>query len=78
MAYDETEDPEELLQFYDFGPLEEEAERMTMNGTELVLDNGMRLGHRHHLKLFKQRLPKEVRFVFIGITVGPTTTISYL
>ncbi|KAG0193993.1 Condensin complex subunit [Apophysomyces sp. BC1034] len=58
MAYDESEDPDILLQFYDFEPLEE-TEGVIVNGSELILENGARLGHRNDLKFFKQRLQKE-------------------
>ncbi|KAF7729653.1 hypothetical protein EC973_004026 [Apophysomyces ossiformis] len=62
MAYDDSEDPDQLLRFYDFEPLEEEdgvtEKGATANGSELVLENGARLGHRRDLRLFKQRLSK--------------------
>ncbi|KAL9537167.1 hypothetical protein MBANPS3_012020 [Mucor bainieri] len=58
MAYDESEDPEQLLKFYDFG-IEDEAEPMDVdedkpNSNELVLENGVKLGHRKFLKYYKR------------------------
>lgn len=62
MAYDETEDPEELLKYYDFGLSNEDlAEPNAGNNTvamdtdELVLQNGLRVGHRKFLKQYKQQ-----------------------
>lgn len=56
MAYDDSEDPAELLHFYDFEPLQEAAHTTVSSSNELVLQSGHRLGHRHDLKFFKQRL----------------------
>ncbi|KAI7876590.1 hypothetical protein K492DRAFT_210235 [Lichtheimia hyalospora FSU 10163] len=56
MAYDDTEDPAELLHFYDFEPLQEVTNPTVSSSNELVLQSGHRLGHRHDLKFFKQRL----------------------
>jgi pre-60S factor REI1 len=67
MAYDDTEDPEALLQFYDFGPIDMDAlmdshdndqdDMVLLNGnTERLLDNGTRIGQRQKLRYFKQRL----------------------
>ncbi|KAL7326290.1 zinc finger protein reh1, variant 2 [Mucor circinelloides] len=58
MAYDESEDPEQLLKFYDFG-VEDEAEPMDVdedkaNSDELVLESGVKLGHRKFLKYYKR------------------------
>jgi pre-60S factor REI1 len=64
MAYDESEDPEQLLKFYDFGTgrddmdidetAKEEEER-----DELVLDNGLKLGHRKFLKYYKRNTARK-------------------
>ncbi|KAI9251489.1 C2H2 type zinc-finger-domain-containing protein, partial [Phascolomyces articulosus] len=53
MAYDESEDPEELLKYYDFGDLDQDnATSATVNddSNELVLKNGLRVSHRRFLK----------------------------
>ncbi|ORX60504.1 hypothetical protein DM01DRAFT_1161481 [Hesseltinella vesiculosa] len=66
MAYDDSEDPEALLQFYDFGPIDMEnliAQGPVIVNGERVLDNGARLGHRLQLRYFKQRLTNHVRRV---------------
>ncbi|KAI8073063.1 C2H2 type zinc-finger-domain-containing protein [Gongronella butleri] len=59
MAYDDSEDPEELLQYYDFGPIDMDdlstAEPVVVNG-ERLLENGARIGHRQRVRYFKQRL----------------------
>jgi pre-60S factor REI1 len=56
MAYDDTEDPEALLKYYDFGPdtSDTEAPSETKNG-ELQLLSGTRLGNRHFLKSYKRQ-----------------------
>jgi pre-60S factor REI1 len=56
MAYDDTEDPEALLKYYDFGPdtSDTEAASETKNG-ELQLQSGTRLGNRHFLKSYKRQ-----------------------
>ncbi|CAO3624949.1 unnamed protein product [Cunninghamella blakesleeana] len=61
MAYDDSEDPEILLQFYDFGPIdldsfEPEDKSFINDDDELLLENGARIGHRQRLRYFKQRL----------------------
>ncbi|KAI8140583.1 C2H2 type zinc-finger-domain-containing protein [Fennellomyces sp. T-0311] len=59
MAYDDTEDPEDLLNYYDFEPLQERTSAVPTED-ELVLENGTRLGHRQNVRFFKQRLRKHV------------------
>ncbi|KAI9250591.1 C2H2 type zinc-finger-domain-containing protein [Phascolomyces articulosus] len=57
MAYDDSEEPEDLLCFYDFEPLQESVPATKTNDdTELVLVNGARLGHRQNVRFFRQRL----------------------
>ncbi|KAI9306088.1 C2H2 type zinc-finger-domain-containing protein [Cunninghamella echinulata] len=61
MAYDDSEDPEALLQFYDFGPIdldsiEHEDKTLLNDDNELLLENGTKVGHRQRLRYFKQRL----------------------
>ncbi|KAI9497903.1 C2H2 type zinc-finger-domain-containing protein [Zychaea mexicana] len=57
MAYDDSEDPEDLLNYYDFEPLQESvAATKTSDDTELILENGARLGHRQNVRFFRQRL----------------------
>ncbi|KAG2201445.1 hypothetical protein INT47_001494 [Mucor saturninus] len=60
MAYDESEDPEQLLKFYDFG-FEEEQETIDMDGNadELVLESGVKLGHRKFLKYYKRHAARK-------------------
>ncbi|CAO3594297.1 unnamed protein product [Absidia cylindrospora] len=59
MAYDDSEDVDALLQYYDFGTVTDDGSDDPMAGTEkiqngdLVLHNGIRLSHR--------RLPKHSR-----------------
>ncbi|KAG1237428.1 hypothetical protein G6F35_000620 [Rhizopus arrhizus] len=56
MAYDESEDPEELLKFYDFEPLGDEvATHMDENQDLVLLNTGTRLGHRQFMRYYKQR-----------------------
>ncbi|KAI8888814.1 hypothetical protein K501DRAFT_320725 [Backusella circina FSU 941] len=61
MAYDETEDPEALLRFYNFGSMSEQdfeastADTTLNNNDELILASGERLGHRRFMRYFKQR-----------------------
>lgn len=56
MAYDDTEDPEALLKYYDFGTdtSDTEAASETKNG-ELQLQSGIRLSNRHFLKSYKRQ-----------------------
>ncbi|KAJ8654524.1 hypothetical protein O0I10_009830 [Lichtheimia ornata] len=59
MAYDESEDPEELLKYYNFGVTDTTStpeDHAVVNGSksELVLDNGLRIGHRRFLKHYKK------------------------
>ena len=61
MAYDDSEDPEDLLTYFDFEPLQEITPATTTSDeTELVLENGIRLGHRQNVRFFRQRLRKNV------------------
>jgi pre-60S factor REI1 len=63
MAYDESEDPEQLLKYYDFDIEElmdvDTAEKL--NGNELVLQSGIKLGHRKFLKDYKKNHLRKVR-----------------
>lgn len=60
MAYDETENPEDLLRYYDFGDLEgltnlpETTAAENDEHKELILPSGVRVGHRRFLKYYKQ------------------------
>ncbi|KAI8644359.1 C2H2 type zinc-finger-domain-containing protein [Parasitella parasitica] len=57
MAYDESEDPEQLLKFYDFDIENIEpadADGGNANQYELVLENGVKLGHRKFLKYYRK------------------------
>lgn len=62
MAYDETEDPEDLLKFYNFGTMTEEdfeaaiVDTETTQDDELVLESGGRVGHRRFMRYYKQKL----------------------
>ncbi|KAI8359919.1 C2H2 type zinc-finger-domain-containing protein [Choanephora cucurbitarum] len=62
MAYDESENPEDLLNFYNFGHMSEEdfeAATIDTNPTpedELVLASGERLGHRRFMRYYKQKV----------------------
>ncbi|KAG2216988.1 hypothetical protein INT45_007673 [Circinella minor] len=59
MAYDDSEDPEDLLTYYNFEPLQEITPATTTSDeTELVLENGLRMGHRQNVRFFRQRLRK--------------------
>ncbi|ORZ17978.1 C2H2 type zinc-finger-domain-containing protein [Absidia repens] len=68
MAYDDSEDPQALLEFYDFGPIDMNAldshDDMVLRGAdgnlELSLENGTRIGQRQRLRYFKQRLRRTV------------------
>lgn len=60
MAYDETEDPDELLKYYDFGDLSAEPVAKTTNGDqEIVLPNGTQIGHRRLWYQYRQRTRPE-------------------
>ncbi|KAI8083391.1 C2H2 type zinc-finger-domain-containing protein [Gilbertella persicaria] len=65
MAYDESEDPEELLQFYNFGNMSEqdfEAATIDTDTTpedELILESGERLGHRRFMRYYKQNMTRK-------------------
>ncbi|KAI8380407.1 C2H2 type zinc-finger-domain-containing protein [Blakeslea trispora] len=64
MAYDESEDPEELLQFYDFGLMSEQDFEAAMIDTtptsedEILLASGERVGHRRFMRHYKQKTRK--------------------
>ena len=58
MAYDESEDPEELLKFYDFEPLGDEVMTHTDDRNDLILESGTKLGNRQFMKYYKQRTRK--------------------
>lgn len=60
MAYDESEEPEQLLKYYDFGS-EEGQEVMDVDGKEdeLVLESGAKLGHRKFLKYYKRHATRK-------------------
>jgi pre-60S factor REI1 len=63
MAYDQSEDPEQLLKFYDFGTLEEDMDidvASKGDDNELVLENGVKLGNRKFAKFYKQYKQKKV------------------
>ncbi|KAI8888315.1 hypothetical protein K501DRAFT_320903 [Backusella circina FSU 941] len=62
MAYDESEDPEQLLKFYDFGTQEDgmDIDVADKGGdNELVLESGVKLGNRKFAKFYKQYKPKK-------------------
>ncbi|CEG80213.1 hypothetical protein RMATCC62417_14582 [Rhizopus microsporus] len=56
MAYDESEDPEELLKYYNFEPLGDQVLTQADENNELVLESGIKLGHRQFMKHYKQRV----------------------
>ncbi|CAO3613116.1 unnamed protein product [Mucor fragilis] len=62
MAYDESESPEDLLKFYNFGTMsEEDFEAATVDTVpnqddELILESGERLGHRRFMRYYKQNV----------------------
>jgi pre-60S factor REI1 len=62
MAYDESENPEDLLRFYNFGTMSEQdfeaatVDTITNEDDELVLQNGERVGHRRFMRYYKQHL----------------------
>ncbi|CAO3655425.1 unnamed protein product [Mucor hiemalis] len=63
MAYDESEDPEQLLKYYNFG-VEEETSMDVDSDTihqdhELVLENGAKLGHRKFMKYYKRHAARK-------------------
>ncbi|SAL97529.1 hypothetical protein [Absidia glauca] len=77
MAYDDSEDPEALLRFYDFGPIdsfaldsmEEDGLVLLNDNTERLLGNGTRIGHRRKLRYFKQRLRKRAPDIKPPLTI---------
>lgn len=60
MAYDESENPEHLLKFYDFGTMSQEdfeaatVDTVSNEDDELILESGQRLGHRRFMRYYKQ------------------------
>lgn len=62
MAYDESENPEDLLRFYNFGTMSEKdfeaatVDTVSNEDDELVLGTGERLGHRRFMRYYKQKL----------------------
>jgi pre-60S factor REI1 len=62
MAYDESENPEDLLKFYNFGTMsEQDFEAATVDiapnvEDEIVLESGERLGHRRFMRYYKQKV----------------------
>lgn len=62
MAYDQSENPEDLLRFYNFGTMsEQDFEAATVDVApnvedELVLESGERLGHRRFMRYYRQNL----------------------
>ena len=64
MAYDESEDPEELLKYYDFGDLDDNNNISStdhFSNNELILDNGLRVSHRRFLKINKHHHRQQQR-----------------
>jgi len=61
MAYDESEDPEELLKYYNFGTMPEEDcvaatdDPIVQEDGELILDSGRVVHHRRFLRHFTHR-----------------------
>ncbi|ORZ24281.1 C2H2 type zinc-finger-domain-containing protein [Absidia repens] len=61
MAYDESEDVDALLQYYDFGTMTDDDSNEAIVDTEksqngeLVLQNGIRLGNRRLLKHYRRK-----------------------
>lgn len=62
MAYDESENPEDLLKFYNFGTMSEEdfeaatVDTVSNQDDELILESGERLGHRRFMRYYKQNV----------------------
>lgn len=62
MAYDESENPQDLLRFYNFGSMsEQDFEAATVDVVpnvedEIVLESGNRLGHRRFMRYYRQNL----------------------
>ncbi|KAI8976821.1 non-SMC mitotic condensation complex subunit 1 [Pilobolus umbonatus] len=62
MAYDDSEDPEELLRYYNFGTMSEQdfeaaiVDTTTNESDELILDSGNRVCHRKFMKYYKQKI----------------------
>ncbi|CEP14792.1 hypothetical protein [Parasitella parasitica] len=60
MAYDESENPEDLLKFYNFGAMSEEdfeaatVDTVSNQDDELILESGERLGHRRFMRFYRQ------------------------
>lgn len=61
MAYDESENPEDLLRFYNFGTMSEQdfeaatVDTIANEEDEIVLESGERLGHRRFMRYYKQK-----------------------
>lgn len=81
MAYDESENPEDLLRFYNFGTMsEQDFEAATVDTVsniedELVLASGERLGHRRFMRYYKQKVRRpsqEEEADPLSITEGET------
>ncbi|KAI8342934.1 C2H2 type zinc-finger-domain-containing protein [Chlamydoabsidia padenii] len=73
MAYDDTEDVDTLLQYYDFDIQTSDNESMhatTRNG-ELMLQNGTRLGNRHLAKFYRQQHQHRSTTEHQGVTMNP-------
>jgi pre-60S factor REI1 len=63
MAYDESEDPEELLKYYDFevnnDDMDVDSEDKSPQENELVLQSGVKLGHRKFMKYYKRNAARK-------------------
>lgn len=84
MAYDESENPEDLLRFYNFGTMSEqdfeaatvEVDTIANEEDELVLESGEILGHRRFMRYYKQkfrRLSQEEEQDPLSITAGSSS-----
>ncbi|KAI7898748.1 C2H2 type zinc-finger-domain-containing protein [Cokeromyces recurvatus] len=60
MAYDESEDPEELLKYYHFDFTEVNPMDIDKDH-ELALENGLKLGHRKFLKYYKRSHNRKIQ-----------------
>ncbi|KAI7902484.1 C2H2 type zinc-finger-domain-containing protein [Cokeromyces recurvatus] len=64
MAYDESENPNDLLRFYNFGTMSEEdfeaaiVDPVANQDDELILQSGERIGHRRFMRYYKQKIRK--------------------
>ncbi|KAI9485025.1 C2H2 type zinc-finger-domain-containing protein [Zychaea mexicana] len=80
MAYDESEAPEELLKYYDFGDLDQDgtspsSATVADKSSELVLNNGLRVTHRRFLKPHKNHR-KEVEDVAAAAAANDDDDVS--